>query len=59
MSLMTINTTKRTRLIHVNRPVLLGLSTLLLVSGVRCITLGIRSRISMGELILSAFPLHF
>ena len=55
----TINTTIRTRLVHVNMHVLLGLSALLLVRSVRCITLGIRSRITGGRLILGALPLLF
>ena len=59
MSVMTKNTTTRTRLIHANMPVLLGLSALLLVSSVRCSTLRIRSRITEGRFILNAFPLLF
>ena len=58
MCIMTINTTKRTWLIHTNRPILLGLSALLLVCSVRSITL-IRSIITRGSLILISFPLPF
>lgn len=49
MGVMTVNTTIRTRLVHENKPVLLGLSALLLFNSVRCITLGIRSRITRGR----------
>ena len=59
MGVMTIDTTKRIRLIHANNPVMLGLSALLLVSCVRYIPLGIRSGITGGKSILGAFPLIF
>ena len=59
MGVVTIDTTTRTRFIHVNMLVLLGLSSLLLVSDVRCIPLGIRSYSTWGRLILGAFPLPF
>ena len=59
MGVVTIDTATRTRIIHANRPVLLGLSALLLVSSVRCIPLGIRSWINRDRLILVSFPLLF
>ena len=52
---MIVNTTTKTRLVHGNMPVLLGLSALLLVSSVRCIILRIRSNITGIRMILSAF----
>ena len=58
MRIMTINTAIRIGLVRMNRPILLGLSALLLVCSVRSITL-ITSKITRGSLILSAFPLPF
>ena len=59
MGIVTIDTETRTRFIHVNGFVLLGLSVLLLGCNVKCIPLGIFSLITGGRFVLVAFPLIF
>ena len=59
MSVMTVNTATRTRLIYMNRPVRLRMSALLLVSSVRVNTWRSGSMITRGRLIFISFPLYF
>ena len=58
MCIMAMYTTTCTRLVHMNSFVLLGLSTLFLVVGVRLVTLGFTRLITLITLVtLVTFPL--